>query len=74
MVSAGWTDVMPHKAMQDELLPEITEGSRLPVCDLALSEGKTTPPSHLTEFELIGLVRARSDPLVGFAWLSDARR
>ncbi|KAK9917893.1 hypothetical protein WJX75_009329 [Coccomyxa subellipsoidea] len=55
-VRAGFTAVMPWKAVQGEALPPLQEGDSLPITEVELKQGKTSPPDYLTESELIGLM------------------
>ncbi|CAK0787024.1 hypothetical protein CVIRNUC_010240 [Coccomyxa viridis] len=52
----GFTAVMPWRAVEGEPLPPLQEGEALPITEVDLKQGKTSPPDYLTESELIGLM------------------
>ncbi|WP_044960767.1 type IA DNA topoisomerase [Faecalibacterium prausnitzii] len=43
----------PDKDTGDKALPELSEGQTLPLSDVTVKEGKTTPPKHFTEDTLL---------------------
>lgn len=49
----GFAAVMPWRAPQPEPLPPLEEGEALPLQGVELVAGRTSPPDHLTESELI---------------------
>eukprot|EP00897_Mesotaenium_endlicherianum_P000232 jgi/Mesen1/10209/ME000077S09546 len=55
-VFAGYTAVMPWLAMADEGLPPFAEGEVVPLLQVELHQGRTSPPDYLTESELITLM------------------
>lgn len=56
VVRPGFTAIMPWKVSQADPLPPLSEGQVLPLKGVELTAGKTSPPEHLTEAELIGLM------------------
>lgn len=56
VLEPGWTAVMPHRAIEENPLPEMRQGEAFPVASVELRAGKTSPPPHLSEAELIGLM------------------
>ena len=56
VIAPGWTTVMPHRAVEDDPLGEIERGESLPIATVELQQGATSPPPHLSEAELIGLM------------------
>lgn len=52
----GFTAVLTSGIVEDEPLPEFSEGETLRLASLRVREGKTSPPGYLTEAELIGLM------------------
>ncbi|EFJ52569.1 hypothetical protein VOLCADRAFT_79203 [Volvox carteri f. nagariensis] len=56
VVRQGFTAIMPWRATQSEPLPPLTPGEYLPLSDLELYQGRTSPPDYLTESDLIGLM------------------
>jgi DNA topoisomerase III len=63
VISPGWTTLLTHQMVHDEGIREPPSSQSAKVFELrnvALSEGKTSPPDYLTESELIGLVGGRA--------------
>ena len=57
VTNPGFTAVMHWRAMSDELLPVTLEKNVIfDVLDISAKEGITSPPSYLTESDLISLV------------------
>ena len=61
LLSKGWTAVgrCPYVVREQEgeaFLAEVREGDVLPLRGVWCEEGKTTPPGHLTESDLLGLM------------------
>ncbi|KAL4458501.1 hypothetical protein ABPG75_013366 [Micractinium tetrahymenae] len=52
----GFTAIMPWKAVQNEPLPPLRSGETVPISEVELHQGKTSPPDYITEAELIGLM------------------
>eukprot|EP00884_Botryococcus_braunii_P010708 jgi/Botrbrau1/19639/Bobra.0003s0009.1 len=52
----GFTAIMPWKAVEGSALPSLKEGEQLRISSVLVKQGKTSPPDHLTESELIGLM------------------
>eukprot|EP01065_Artemidia_motanka_P030973 TRINITY_DN3713_c0_g1_i1.p1 TRINITY_DN3713_c0_g1~~TRINITY_DN3713_c0_g1_i1.p1 ORF type:complete len:519 (+),score=128.96 TRINITY_DN3713_c0_g1_i1:65-1558(+) len=44
-----WVQVLPHFRLEDEALPDVSQGEMLEVSRLELYEGQTSPPDYLTE-------------------------
>ena len=44
----GWKQYIQSE-QEDKSLPELSEGQTMPVSDITVKEGKTTPPKHYTE-------------------------
>ena len=56
VIDHGWTTVMPHRAIEENPLPEMSKGESIPIANVELHQGKTSPPPYLSEAELIGLM------------------
>ena len=56
MVERGFTRLLPHLAVEDVELPDVVEGDVLPLAAAEVVAGETSPPGHLTESDLIGLM------------------
>mmetsp|Transcript_3626 Transcript_3626/g.11267 ORF Transcript_3626/g.11267 Transcript_3626/m.11267 type:complete len:852 (+) Transcript_3626:59-2614(+) len=58
VVSPGWTALLPHQMVHDEgiLEADAQSGKTFELRNVALTEGKTSPPDYLTESDLIGLM------------------
>ncbi len=57
LIDEGFTAVMRWQGIgEDEQLPVLKRGDRLPVKDLRIVERQTSPPDYLTESELITLM------------------
>lgn len=57
MKTPGFTEVMPWMQPKDDYIPNFAAISKeVPVKEISLSDGQTSPPDYLTESELIGLV------------------
>lgn len=52
----GFTAIMPWRATPSEPLPAMVAGEVLPLAEVELYQGRTSPPDYLTEAELIGLM------------------
>jgi DNA topoisomerase IA len=52
-VSPGFTLLMPWLVDADQELPPLADVRQVRVLDVALRQADTTPPSHLSESELI---------------------
>lgn len=53
----GFTEIMPFLKVEDDRMPQnIMEGDDFPVTEIRLQAGQTSPPSYLTEADLIGLM------------------
>ncbi|CAD7694740.1 unnamed protein product [Ostreobium quekettii] len=55
-IKPGYVAVMPWKKVEGEDLPPLREGEVLPVKEVELHQGKTSPPGYLSESELISLM------------------
>lgn len=53
VVSPGWTQIVPNMAMRDEGIVDHGTGQQVVLVSVQLLDGKTSPPRHLTESELI---------------------
>lgn len=57
-IEAGWRKViMPNEKEKDDLLPNVQEGEKGNVSDVAVKAGKTEPPKRYTEGQLITLMK-----------------
>jgi len=57
VVAHGWTEIMPHKRIEDCPLPNcVVAGADLEIRFARLRSEMTSPPGYLTESELIGLM------------------
>ena len=56
VIRPGFTTIMHWKVVQNDPLPPFSKGEMVPIKEVELYAGKTTPPDHLTEAELIGLM------------------
>ncbi|PRW60157.1 DNA topoisomerase 3-beta isoform X1 [Chlorella sorokiniana] len=56
VVRPGFTAIMPWTAVQNAPLPPLQRGETIPIAEVELHQGKTSPPDYLTEAELIGLM------------------
>ena len=52
VLDIGWKSYMAQE-QTDKALPDLSEGDTLSVMDIAVKEGKTTPPKHFTEDTLL---------------------
>ena len=51
-LDTGWKAYIQSE-QTDKALPDMTEGDTMPVSDVTVKEGKTTPPKHFTEDTLL---------------------
>ncbi|GFR42563.1 hypothetical protein Agub_g3474, partial [Astrephomene gubernaculifera] len=56
VVRPGFTAIMPWRATQSDPLPPLSPGEVLPLAEVELYQGRTSPPDYLTEADLIGLM------------------
>ncbi len=56
LVSKGFTLIMDWLNVKENELPDFETVKSVPITDVTLSEGQTSPPDDITEAELIGLV------------------
>ncbi|KAG2490592.1 hypothetical protein HYH03_010985 [Edaphochlamys debaryana] len=52
----GFTAIMPWRAAATDTLPPLSPGEQLPLSEVELYQGRTSPPDYLTESDLIGLM------------------
>lgn len=61
VLAPGWKEVygsydeeeLPHEELADQVLPKLTEGSRLNINAVRLTSGETSPPKRFTEATLL---------------------
>ncbi|XP_065181209.1 DNA topoisomerase 3-beta-1-like [Sycon ciliatum] len=57
VIKPGFTALLPsHAIRDDETVPDLASGAQLPVKDVRVADGQTSPPDYLTESELISLM------------------
>lgn len=60
IISEGFTSLMPWLKSKDEVRIDMLEkGEQLPVAAVEVKEEQTSPPSYLSESDLISLVRSQ---------------
>ena len=52
VLNSGWKAYMQSE-QADKALPNMTEGDTIPISDVTVKEGKSTPPKHFTEDTLL---------------------
>lgn len=57
VIERNYLDIYPYKKWESsKQLPNFTEGEQVKITEGKMKEGKTSPPNHMTEPELIGLM------------------
>eukprot|EP00920_Eleutheroschizon_duboscqi_P012971 GHVT01030767.1.p1 GENE.GHVT01030767.1~~GHVT01030767.1.p1 ORF type:complete len:759 (-),score=151.53 GHVT01030767.1:1712-3988(-) len=59
LIDPGFTAVLRQGEMQDVSVPDFNVGQRVPIQEVKISSGMTSPPSCLSESELLGLMDAQ---------------
>lgn len=49
----GWLEAEPWRAAEDNPLPALRKGDRVPLCGVTLAAHKTKPPAHFTDATLL---------------------